>query len=95
MVKKHIFIITLILLVFGFALSFYLQDLKHRESTTASWKANRHNMDRFNEIKKFTNQMNRHNWNTMRDSINNQLDTLIILRFRKELDSLNFIRNDE
>ncbi len=33
--------------------------------------------------------MNVGNWRAMQDSIYKQLDTLIILRFRKEMDSLN------
>ncbi len=37
--------------------------------------------------------MNASNWRAMQDSIYKQLDTLVILRFRKEMDSLNERRN--
>ena len=37
--------------------------------------------------------MNASNWRSMQDSIYKQLDTLVILRFRKEMDSLNELRN--
>ena len=33
--------------------------------------------------------MNSTNWRVLRDSIDQQLDTLMILRFRKEVDSMN------
>ncbi len=80
------------LIIVGFGVGIYLQDLKHQESTSMYWKANRHNMERFQNIQKYTKQMNAKNWRTMRDSIYQQTDTLIILRFRKEMDSLDEIR---
>lgn len=80
----------LIVVVFiGFGIGFYLQDLKHKESTTHAWKANRFNLERFNRIMEYNNKMNSNNWRRMQDSIDQQLDTLMILRFRKEVDSLN------
>jgi len=36
--------------------------------------------------------MNANNWRAMQDSISKQLDTLVILRFRKEMDSLNELK---
>lgn len=79
----------LIAVFIGFGIGFYLQDLKHKESTTHAWKANRYNLDRFNKIMEYNHKMNGKNWRVMQDSIDQQLDTLMILRFRKELDSLN------
>lgn len=76
----------------GFLLGIYLQDLKHQESTKAAWKANRFNVARFNKIMKYTGEMNGGNWVSMRDSIGYQLDSLMILRFRKEVDSLEAIK---
>jgi len=81
--------IALAVVILGFGGGIYLQDLKHRESTEAAWKANRFNMLRFNKIMKYTVDMNAHNWGLMRDSIAQQLDSLMILRFRKEMDSIN------
>ncbi len=92
MVKKRTLLIVVAIIIVGFGVGIYLQDLKHQESTGMYWKANRHNMDRFQNIQKYTKQMNAKNWLTMRDSIYQQTDTLIILRFRKEMDSLNEIR---
>ncbi len=89
--KKNLFIIVAIICV-GFGIGIYLQDLKHRESTTTYWEANRHNVQRFKAIEKFNLQMNAGNWRAMQDSISKQLDTLIILRFRKEMDSLDKLR---
>lgn len=86
--RKH-FIIVLILVISGFGVGIYLQDLKHRESTEAAWKANRFNMERFNAIRQNTVKMNSSNWRYMRDSIGRELDSFMILRFRKEMDSLN------
>lgn len=88
MIKKSTFWTVLLLVVLGFAIGIYLQDLKHKESTANYWKANRHNMSRLNNIIKYTTEMNPRNWPVMRDSIASQLDTLIILRFRKEMDSM-------
>ena len=81
--------IILVLVIVGFGVGFYLQDLKHEESTTHAWKANRFNVDRFDRIMEFNHRMNASNWQAMQDSINQQLDTIMILRFRKEVDSLN------
>lgn len=79
----------LVVVLIGFGIGFYLQDLKHEESTTHAWKANRFNLERFNRIMEYNNKMNSNNWRMMQDSIDQQLDTLMILRFRKEVDSLN------
>lgn len=92
MVKKRTFLITVILIITAFGIGIYLQDLKHQESTTIYWKANRHNIERFNNIQKIVNQMNSKNWGTSRKKMYKELDTLVILRFRKELDSLNKIK---
>ncbi len=95
MIKKKTFWIVIVLILAGFGIGIYLQDLKHQESTAAAWKANRHNMGRFNNIKKFTLQLNQDNWPVMRDSILKELDTVIILRFRKEFDSLQALREQD
>ena len=92
MVKKSTLWIIVTIVVAGFGIGIYLQDLKHRESTAAYWKANRHNVDRFTNIQKFTLEMNTRNWRAMRDSIYRQMDTIVILRFRKEMDSLGKVR---
>jgi len=89
MVKKRTLFTIIAIILVGFGIGIYLQDLKHRESTSAYWEANRHNMARFQNIQKFTLHMNSRNWKVMRDSIYQQMDTLVILRFRKEVDSLN------
>ena len=78
----------LALVVIGFGVGIYLQDLKHRESTEAAWQANRYNLERFNQIRKYTGKMNAANWRQMRDSIGQELDSFMILRFRKEVDSI-------
>ncbi|SIQ23166.1 hypothetical protein [Maribacter ulvicola] len=80
--------ILLIVVLVGFGIGFYLQDVKHEESTAHAWKANRYNLDRFNKIMEYNNKMNSSNWKVLKDSIDQQLDTLMILRFRKEVDSL-------
>lgn len=80
--------ILLVTVIAGFGVGIYLQDLKHEESTAHAWKANRYNLDRFNKIMEFNNKMNAKNWREMQDSIDGELDTLMILRFRKEVDSL-------
>ncbi len=85
------FIIVLILVLAGFGIGIYLQDLKHRESTEAAWQANRFNLERFNQLRDYTIKMDASNWNQMRDSIGKQLDSFMILRFRKEMDSLNLL----
>ncbi|MCM4152837.1 hypothetical protein DHD05_14670 [Arenibacter sp. N53] len=74
--------------IVAFVVGIYLQDLKHQESTKAAWKANRFNVARFNKIMRYAGDMNSHNWSSMRDSIGGQLDSLMILRFRKEVDSI-------
>ena len=92
MIKKRTFLIIIILMLTGFGIGVYLQDLKHQESTKTYWIANRHNMQRLTNIQKITARTNVRNWQSMRDSIYQQLDTLIILRFRKEMDSLDVSR---
>ena len=92
MIKRSTLLIIVALIVASFGVGIYLQDLKHQESTTTYWNANRHNIQKFSAIKKFTDQMNASNWQAIQDSINKQMDSLIILRFRKEMDSLNKIR---
>ena len=81
--------ILLLVVILGFGIGFYLQDVKHKESTTHAWKANRYNLDRFDKILDYNNRINSNNWKAMKDSIDQELDTLMILRFRKEVDSLN------
>ena len=83
------FIVVLVLVLAGFGIGIYLQDLKHRESTQNAWKANRYNLERFNKIRDYTIQMNGNNWQEMRQNIGQELDSFIILRFRREVDSLN------
>ncbi|MBT8281110.1 MAG: hypothetical protein KJO16_05995 [Muriicola sp.] len=87
MTKSNLVVLLAIVIV-GFCVGIYLQDLKHRESTQAAWKANRFNMEKFNEIRDFTIKMNGANWRSMRDSIGQELDSFMILRFRKEMDSI-------
>ena len=81
--------VLLVVVILGFGIGFYLQDVKHEESTSHAWKANRYNLDRFNKIMEYNKSMNSNNWQVMQDSIDQQLDTLMILRFRKEVDSLS------
>ena len=85
--RKH-FVFILILVVLGFGVGIYLQDLKHQESTEAAWKANRYNLSRFNDIRNYTKKMNAANWRKMRDSIGQELDSFMLLRYRKEVDSI-------
>jgi len=92
---KKQFIGLLILVIVGFGVGIYLQDLKHQESTEAAWKANRYNLERFNKIRDYTIKMNAANWRKMRDSIGQELDSFMILRFRKEMDSLNKLKSKE
>ena len=87
--------IILFLVIAGFGIGIYLQDLKHKESTAAAWKANRFNIGRFSKIMNYNAQMNDANWQMMQDSIGQQFDSLIILRFRKEMDSLNSKKKKE
>jgi hypothetical protein len=81
--------VILILVIVGFGVGIYLQDLEHRKSTAHAWKANRHNLSKFDKITEYNKKMNSSNWKVMKDSIARQMDTLMILRFRKEVDSLN------
>ena len=85
--------IALILVILGFGIGIYLQDLKHQESTAAAWEANRFNVAKFHRILKYNSNMNQSNWAVMQDSISQQLDSLVILRFRREMDSLNALKN--
>lgn len=87
--SSRFWVIVLTVVLLGFGIGIYLQDLKHQESTEAAWRANRFNMDRFNRIRDYNLKMNASNWRFMRDSIEQQFDSLMILRFRKEMDSLN------
>lgn len=80
--------IILVLVVLGFGIGIYLQDKEHQKSTQHAWKANRYNLERFDKITKLNKGMNANNWKVMQDSIALQLDTLMILRFRKEMDSI-------
>jgi len=80
--------IIILLVVVGFSIGIYLQDQQHEESSKHAWKANKYNLDKFNKITKFANKMNLANWQRMQDSIKGELDTLMILRFRKDLESL-------
>ncbi|WP_223198200.1 hypothetical protein [Maribacter arenosus] len=86
--SSKFWVIVLIVVILGFGIGIYLQDLKHQESTEAAWKANRFNLTRFNAIRDYNLKMNASNWRLMRDSIEQQFDSLMILRFRKEMDSL-------
>jgi len=88
-----ILVIVLVVVVMGFGIGIYLQDLKHQESTAAAWEANRFNVAKFHKILKYNSNMNTANWEIMKDSISRQLDSLVILRFRKEMDSLNALKN--
>ncbi|MFS4418710.1 hypothetical protein [Maribacter sp. 2307ULW6-5] len=81
--------IILLLVIIGFVVGIYLQDREHQKSTTHAWTANRYNLARFNKITEYNDQMDASNWRQMKDSIRRQLDTVMILRFRKEVDSLN------
>lgn len=81
--------LILVLVIVGFGIGIYLQDLEHRKSTAHAWKANRYNLSRFDKITDYNKKMNSSNWKEMSDSITRQLDTLMILRFRREVDSLN------
>ena len=85
--SKHLKII-LILVLLGFGVGIYLQDKEHEKSTQHAWKANRYNLERFTRITKLNDAMNSSNWKQMQDSISLELDTLMILRFRKEMDSI-------
>ncbi len=87
--------IILVLVLVGFGVGIYLQDLQHQKSTQHAWKANRYNLSRFDKITEYNKKMNAANWQKMRDSIQSQLDTLMILRFRREVDSINDLNLSE
>jgi len=91
--STKILAIVLVVVILGFGVGIYLQDLKHEESTAAAWEANRFNVAKFNKILRYNSKMNPTNWTAMKDSISQQLDSLVILRFRKEMDSLNALKN--
>ena len=86
------FLIVLALVLAGFGIGIYLQDLKHRESTQAAWTANRFNLERFNKIRDYTIQLDSTNWQQMRMNIGQELDSFVILRFRREVDSLSDLK---
>ncbi|TLF44258.1 hypothetical protein [Maribacter aurantiacus] len=87
--------IILIVVLLGFGVGIYLQDLQHGKSTQHAWKANRYNLSRFDKITEYNKKMNAGNWQMMRDSIQGQLDTLMILRFRREVDSINNLNSQD
>ncbi len=87
-------VIAMGVVIVGFVVGIYLQDLKHQESTKAAWKANRFNLTRFNKIMQYAGEMDNNNWVDLRDSITNQMDSLMILRFRKEVDSLQDLKKE-
>ncbi|MDC6404713.1 MULTISPECIES: hypothetical protein [Maribacter] len=87
--------IILLVVLLGFGIGIYLQDLQHRKSTQHAWKANRYNLSRFDKITEYNKKMNAGNWQMMRDSIQGQLDTLMILRFRREVDSINDLNSQD
>ena len=87
--------IILVIVLVGFGVGIYLQDLQHQKSTQHAWKANRYNLSRFDKITEYNKKMNAANWQKMRDSIQSQLDTLMILRFRREVDSINDLNDPE
>ena len=87
--------IIIVLILIGFGVGIYLQDLQHQKSTEHAWKANRHNLARFHKITEYNKRMNAANWKMMQDSIKAQLDTLMILRFRKEMDSIKILDTEE
>ena len=80
------------MVLIGFGIGIYLQDLKHQESTKAAWEANRSNLERFNKVMIYTKQMDTQNWGSMRDSIKNEVESFMILRFRREVDSIQELR---
>lgn len=82
------FILALILVIAGFGVGIYLQDLQHRKSTKNAWESNRFNYERFNRVREHASGMNESNWRAIQDSIFMELDSFMILRFRKEMDSI-------
>lgn len=83
------FLIILTLLLAGFGVAFYLQDRQHQKSTQVAWKANRFNLERFDRVREFTMQIDSSNWQELRYEIVRELDSFMILRFRREVDSLS------
>lgn len=83
------FIAALVLIIAGFVIGIYLQDRQHQKSTKTAWEVNRANWDRFNRIRAHTFEMDTTNWESMRDSIRQEIDSFMVLRFRREMDSLN------
>lgn len=43
----------------------------------------------------YAGEMDSNNWSDLRDSIRGQMDSLMILRFRKEMDSLQLVKKEE
>nr|WP_221898714.1 hypothetical protein [Robiginitalea sp. SC105] len=82
------------MVIAGFGIGIYLQDLQHRKSTQAAWLSNRFNLERFNRVRAHTLEMDASNWRSMQDSIVMELDSFMILRFRKEMDSILKERKD-
>lgn len=80
--------VILIVVLLGFGVGIYLQDKEHQKSTQHAWRANRYNLERFNKITDYNKAMNSSNWRDIQDSIALELDTLMILRFRREMDSM-------
>jgi hypothetical protein len=91
---KH-FLIILALVVAGFGIAFYLQDRHHQKSTKVAWKANRFNLERFDEVRGYALQMDSANWQEMRHEIVRELDSFMILRFRREVDSLSALEPEQ
>ncbi|NKI25515.1 hypothetical protein HCG49_02940 [Arenibacter sp. 6A1] len=90
--KPTFWIVVLAVVILAFGVGIYLQDIQHQKSTKAAWQANRFNITRFDKIMKYAAEMDAENWSMMRDSIGMQLDSLMILRFRKEKDSLDALK---
>lgn len=86
--RKH-FLIILTLVLVGFGIAFYLQDQQHRKSTKVAWKANRFNLERFNKVREYAIETDSANWQQMRYNIVRELDSFMIVRFRREVDSLS------
>lgn len=83
------FLIILTLVVAGFGIAFYLQDRHHQKSSKVAWKANRFNLERFDRVREYAIQADSANWQQMRYNIVRELDSFMILRFRREVDSLS------
>ncbi len=91
--RKH-FLIILFLVVAGFGTAFYLQDQHHQKSSKVAWKANRFNLTRFDKVRGYALEMDSANWQDMRYQIVRELDSFMILRFRREVDSLSELEPD-